>query len=311
MENSERPANFDRSRLAWRDVHVACAVLAVGLYVIGKLSGHHELYIVADVIVLITIFHFFINSYFYRQRKFLIDNERAYSLPKKKISKAGGLFLGGFLILLGVAMAVVKEIYDGTLLAKLQAMVAYLFAKMSEAIIGTGGLGRDDLQFQDYSNLIGAMDGVTQNGDSPLQDVINTIQTILVIVGIVAILVLCIVLIVNYIRRTFGAIKTGGSAKAGADVSDREERIQGSGSLRERLLDFSPNAKVRRLYRRSINRERKRGQVLPNWMTPSEIENVVFERSDDSNQVLHEIYERARYSEDGCTDDDVRRAKAL
>ena len=109
-----------------RDFHVTLGVLTVVARVVGQLSKHSELYAVADIIAIFAILHFFIHGYFYRQQKFLTDNQRVYSLPKKKIAKTGGVFLCGFVVAVSVGMAVVKEIYSGTLFAKLKAMLFYI-----------------------------------------------------------------------------------------------------------------------------------------------------------------------------------------
>lgn len=294
-----------------RDFHVALGVLAVAAQVVGRLSGHPELFAVADLIALFTILHFFIHGYFHRQQKFLTDNQKVYSLPKKKIARTGGFFLVGFLVAVSVGMAVAKEIYSGTLFAKLKAMFFYVLGVVFGAILGTDGLGKDKLLLQDNTNLLGVMNQFSQKTDSPWDHVMNLVQTILVIIGVIFILVLCVMMIVNYVRHLLG--KAGFEIKGakGLDVNDREETIRSREAKREKLLDFSPNAKARRIYRRCINRQRKRGQTIHEWMTPAEIETMVSLDGNEQHMELHRIYEKARYSETGCTEEDAKRAKTL
>lgn len=294
-----------------RDFHVTLGVLAVVTQVVGRLSGRPELFAVADVVALFTILHFFIHGYFHRQQKFLTDNQKVYSLPKKKIARTGGFFLVGFLVAVSVGMAVVKEVYSGTLFAKLKAMFLYVLGVMFGAILDTDGLGKDELLLQDNTNLLGVMNQFSQKSDSPWDNVINSIQTILIVIGVIFLVVLCITMIVNYVRRLIGGAKFDVKGRSGREVNDREESIRGKGAKREKLLDFSPNAKARRIYRRCINRQRKRGQAVPEWMTPAEIESMVALSGDEQHLELHHIYEKARYSELGCTEEDAKRAKAL
>lgn len=294
-----------------RDFHVTLGVLAVVARVVGQLSKHSELYAVADIIAIFAILHFFIHGYFYRQQKFLTDNQRVYSLPKKKIAKTGGVFLCGFVVAVSVGMAVVKEIYSGTLFAKLKAMLFYILGIIFEKILGTDGLGTDDLLLQDNTGLLGVMNQFSQKTESPWDNVMNMIQTVLVIVGVIFLLVICVVMVVNYLRRLLG--KAGFELKGDKrlDVNDREEHLREKSTKRESFLDFSPNVKARRIYRRCINRQRRRGQAVPEWMTPSEIETMVSLVGNEQHLELHRIYEKARYSENGCTEEDARRAKAL
>ena len=294
-----------------RDFHVALGVASVVIQVVGRLSGHSELFAVADILALFTILHFFLHSYFHRQQQFLTDNQRVYSLPKKKIARTGAGFLCIFLIVASVGMTIVKEVYSGTLLAKLKAMFLYLLGGIFGALLGTDGLGKDDLLLQDNTNLLGVMNQVSAKSDSPWDNVINGIQTVLIIVGVLLLVVLCITLLVNYVRRLIGGVKVEVKDAKGRDVNDREERIRGTGSKREKLLDFSPNAKTRRIYRRSVNKQRRRGQTVPEWMTPKDIEAMVAMPGDEQHLELHHIYEKARYSEHGCTEEDAKRAKLL
>ncbi|MGN0405531.1 MAG: DUF4129 domain-containing protein [Bariatricus sp.] len=294
-----------------RNFHVTMGVLAVAVHMVGKLSKTPELFALADMVALFAIIHFFIHSYFHRQQKFLSDNQRVYSLPKKKIARTGSLFLIGFLVAVSVGMAVVKEIYSGTLLDKLKAMFFYLLGTLLGSVFDSDGLGRDELMLQDNTDLLGVMNQFSQKSDSPWDNLINSIQTILIVVGVIFLVVLCIMMIVNYVRRLIGGAKFDVKGQRGLDVNDREESLRGKNAKHEKILDFSPNAKARRIYRRSINRQRKRGQVVPEWMTPSEIENMVSLCGEEKHRELHQIYEKARYSETGCTEEDAQRAKAL
>ena len=82
-----------------RDFHVVLSVVAICSQIIGAVSGNQNISSFGEIIALFTILHFFLHGYFYRQQKFLSDNMRVYSLPKKKIARTGSLFLLLFLYL--------------------------------------------------------------------------------------------------------------------------------------------------------------------------------------------------------------------
>ena len=68
-----------------------------------------------------------------------------------------------------------------------------------------------------------------------------------------------------------------------------------------RFLDRSPNATVRRKYKKMILRGKHRPYA---WMSPTEAE-IYAEVSSKNLKTLHTLYEKARYSPEGCTKQDI------
>ncbi len=294
-----------------RNFHVSLAVIAVASYVIGGISHNPSLTVVSDVVTLFGIIHYFIHGYFHRQHIFLTNNMKVYSLPKKKIARTGSFFLAFFMLMVCIGMTIVRELYQGTLIAKLKMLVLFVISKVLTALFGTDGLGREEHIVQNNFDLIGSMNNIAAKSESPWENVINAVQTMLIIIGVILMIVLIIMAIVNYVRRLIGKAGLNVKKTVGKETADREESLWASTAKREKLLDFSPTAKIRRIYRRSINRQRKKGQIVPDWMTPAEIENHVSMPAEEQYRQLHEIYEKARYSESGANDDDARRIKKL
>ena len=75
------------------------------------------------------------------------------------------------------------------------------------------------------------------------------------------------------------------------------------------FFDRSANASVRRLYRKQILRLRRRGQVIPESSAPREAEQLVGLTTRPDSDLVHRLYEKARYSENGCHDDELRQMK--
>lgn len=293
-----------------RDFHVFLGVAAVASWLIGNLSKNPNMHVASDMLALFVILHYFIHGYFYRQQKFLSNNQKNYSLPKKKIARCGGMFLGGFMVAVCIGMAIVKEIYTGTFLAKIKAIVYYILATVFGVMIDNGGLESDGLHVNKNMSILDELAMVSQKADSPWEKVIDKVQSILIMVGIVFIILLLIVLVVNYVRRLVENTKIVVENRSGENVVDRESSLWGKEKKREKFLDFSPAAKTRRIYRKCINRYRK-NRAIQDWMSPSEIEQIVSVPKEEKYQELHEIYEKARYSEFGCTEDEAKRAKNL
>ena len=294
-----------------RDFHVTLAVIAVVAKVIGAISHNAALPVIGDVVALFGIIHYFFHGYFHRQQQFLINNMRTYSLPKKKIARIGSGFLGGFMLLVCIGMAVVRELYTGTLLAKLKIFFSYIMKTILDALFGTDGLGTDDHIIQNNYDLIGAMNSIAAKEETPWENFINAVQTVLIIIGVIMLVVLIVMFAVNAVRNVLSKAGITVKKNVGKETSDREESLRGTAVRRDKLLDFSANAKIRRIYRKVINRQRRKGQTVPEWMTPAEIESHVAIPENQQARQLHEIYEKARYSESGASDEEARQVGKL
>lgn len=309
MENNKFFLYWKQSKM--RDFHVALAVAAVAAHMVGRLSKNESAFILADVMVLFTIFHFFVHGYHYYQHKFLTDNQRVYSLPKKKIARTGRIFLAGFLFAVSVIMAMVKEIYNGTLIVKLKTIFLYLLGLLFGALLETDGLGKEELLTQNNYDLLGTLNQISAKTDSPWEKLISSVQTFLIVVGVLFLVALCVAALAGYVRRLIKGNGIRIKDEQGREVKDREEGIRKKTFKRENMLDFSPTAKARRIYRKYIQRQRRKGQVLPESLTPAEIERMVAMPEEEKYLTLHQIYEKARYSEYGCTEEDAQQVKAL
>lgn len=293
-----------------RDFHVVLSVVAICSQIIGAVFGNQNISSFGEIIALFTILHFFLHGYFYRQQKFLSDNMRVYSLPKKKIARTGSLFLLLFLTCICIGMAIVREIYSGTLLEKIKSLFLYLFQSLLGQAFQSDGFGKGEMISQE-NTLFGAMNQISAKPDSAWENLINQIQTILILLGILLLIVLCIFAVVSFVRRIAAKAHLQIKQVVRKDTIDQEKQLRRTASSKEKLLDFSPVAKIRRAYRRCINQRRRKNQSIPQWMSPKEVEQLVSVPEEMAYQQLHALYEKARYSQSGCSQEDVQTVKKL
>lgn len=76
---------------------------------------------------------------------------------------------------------------------------------------------------------------------------------------------------------------------------------------------FHPNAAIRKRFKKQIQRgsssNKKSGNTIPTSLTPTELEEYAGLSDDERTRLLHTLYEKARYSKDGCTKEDVAALK--
>lgn len=70
-------------------------------------------------------------------------------------------------------------------------------------------------------------------------------------------------------------------------------------------FSFHPNAYIRKKYKKTIQKSSKSNSDIPTSYTPTELEH--YANLDETNETttLHNLYEKARYSRQGCTKEDV------
>lgn len=88
---------------------------------------------------------------------------------------------------------------------------------------------------------------------------------------------------------------------------------------KKRMAETAYDKKIRRLYKRYVRQKLGRGEAVPEPLTPVELEGYIRERQgqrmpEDGNPEEMEmehigLYEKARYSEEACTREDVERMK--
>lgn len=72
---------------------------------------------------------------------------------------------------------------------------------------------------------------------------------------------------------------------------------------------FNPNTTIRKKFKKQIQQgshlNKKAGNFIPVSLTPLELEQYAKLPDDERTHLLHALYEKARYSKEGCTKDDV------
>ena len=84
-------------------------------------------------------------------------------------------------------------------------------------------------------------------------------------------------------------------------------------SLFSRL--FHPNTTIRKRFKKQIqmgiHSDKKTSNSIPVSLTPLELEQYAKLPDDERTQLLHALYEKARYSKEGCTKEDVASLRKL
>lgn len=212
------------------------------------------------------------------------------------------LFTGGFLLLLPKLpyQGVVNAIKNG-ILAVLSAIFLPLFTKkgMNEPI-------EEELKVNNTQNLFEQLQQSSNKGPSILDEILRVLFDIafvlLLLWGLWKILLACYKKILSIFQ--FDGIET---REFVAFQAEKKNIYQKPNRERPLFTDRSANGRVRKLYKRTIKKNLKYQQTISTSATPLEVENQV----GVENIVLHQTYEKARYSKDGCNSKDYEEVKKI
>jgi len=136
---------------------------------------------------------------------------------------------------------------------------------------------------------------------------VQILMKILDVLSVVLIVTLILYVIYRIIRILYqlyldfdlNSVENGDEIEKIYVVQTKEEKRQIKKKRTEKLFwDLSPNARIRKRYKKRILRERK--EPPKSYMTPEEIEVGVVMNEEEKN-IFHTYYEKARYGNVSCT----------
>ncbi len=224
-------------------------------------------------------------------------NQGISNLPAKRIGRTGGAALAVFFLLASALLLPAAWNSFGDVRIDLEK-----WNQRPQVAYEMKGLAPQTDMGTDFSELLGL------ENTEPLFQIppfVSYLFYALCLGGVAALALYGIYRIFRSFRSSFTDSRDVVQFLSGRDEDEKEPASEKRRGKRPAFLDHSPNALVRRRYRRTIlkaARERPKG-----WNTPREIE----QEAGVSQQELHELYEKARYSPEGCSQADVRALKNL
>lgn len=139
---------------------------------------------------------------------------------------------------------------------------------------------------------------------SGISDMIQHILELFLCIIVFAFILFLLYSIYSYLKRDK---KDEGDIVEFIKTEDKKEKIKRKSVLteEEKEKNNSPNAIVRRAYRKRIKTGIK-GKI-PFWASPIELETMAEWQETGNKSELHLLYEKARYSKEGCLKEDLDR----
>lgn len=150
--------------------------------------------------------------------------------------------------------------------------------------------------------LFGSTSYISNTNSNPT--FINTITIIFFIIALFFI----IKALVNYIKNMQRKVNLASDEISSLNNNENISLFNLKSTL---TFDNSPNGKIRKYYYKKIMKLKKNIKSINKTLTHIEISNEVEKNSNENINTLTSIYEKARYSNNPCTKDEVTKAKKL
>lgn len=225
-----------------------------------------------------------------RLDSYLNLNRDMYDLPARRIQRiAGSALLAGVLLtaVLLIPMALSTS--------------GFVRITMPEFSSGTGQVEFEAEQDNGGGPAMMDLSGlIDEESQWQIPPIVGQILMVLTGGGLLIGMVLAVIQLFKDFRRSYT------DSRDVVQYLNRDEREHAGETVerlkKPRLWDRSVNATVRRKYRRALL---KAPEPPQDWMTPSEAESA----AGADIPALHMLYEKARYSSGGCTQDDLKKLR--
>lgn len=267
------------------------AVIYLGILV----TRHYDLLRVMLYLMTAELFVVFLFRYLESQRDFILSSSRIANLPVRTMRRNRQAILAVALAFL-VILASPALIYGREPLTGLMDRVASIEVEMPpmEETVSPGG--NDGM-----AQLLEAMAGEQKEPPAWLEPLTNVLTY-----GILLLALLALVRVVYGLCRRMVRSFAGDGEEDELIFPDQEaeEVYERAARGRKEARWTSPNQAVRRRYRRTILKKAPRSPG--GWETPEELEEGAGLGGAEENRYFHEIYEKARYSREGCSKEEAR-----
>lgn len=233
---------------------------------------------------------------------FLYNNEGISHLPKNQLRNLNKVFMAIFLVITSAIMLIFVRLPYGAVLSWIWSGIKSFLRFIFSFIKNTPSGENTDIPVQQEPLPLpgGFLIDETQEVREPsiVWDYIITIFAILVLAAL-----LCYAVYSIYKKIVTRERKELLEERELISPFSKKERADNSAPRKDNLLrtGLSYNMRIRRLYRREILERAPVRHCSFEPLTPEEIEKQAGLGSSKYDAMLHETYEKARYSEHGCT----------
>ena len=268
--------------------HYVALIFFLVPFFYGGYMGDWFIQLMALILAFIYIALVFAFNGFKKIEDYIKLNNTMAEFPERRIGKSMATIFGfGALIFLSVSLICVMSSYE---------FFGITIPQIEVSEEEKANLYESTVNPESYYNNLAEQFG--EAVDNPVMAAVDQTATIISVILMIGLFIFCIVELFLIFSKT---VKKEKADIIESIVEPEEEEAPVEKKEKISFFDMSPNAVVRRKYKKTI-----KSKFTPDdWMTPAEME----ERGKFKIDLLHNLYEKARYSEHGCTQEDKEAVK--
>lgn len=247
---------------------------------------------------------FYVN--FSRLDEIYRDNQETCNFPARRLFSTDVAFMGVTGVLVFVGMMIFYNSPFGNIFVLLKNGFLRLLGLFLGWLFKDKGPGENSLE----STILETLESATEESDEYIDDynpgVLQDIMNAIVIVAGIVLLIILIVGVIKAIRKVFYYLGQIQGAEGDVIESlDEIEKVSPKTVLQreEEISDRDLNMRARKLYKKQL-RTRRKEKSLPN---PGEVPSEITRRfaTEEEAQEITRIYEKARYSDEKISQEEV------
>lgn len=241
---------------------------------------------------------------------FLQENQETANLPSRQIQKTNKILIITFLLLTLCAMIIMPFTKIDKIILSIGhfalALIKYLLhiIPFSDSVYEAPTQDTTELMLQPELAVAQA----TPEWLTFLFDMLFFLLSIVIFIGVVVGLSY---ILYRLYKRFYPSIEENGDQKEFLPLSTNFSKSQKQKRRKKHNLwvDYTPNGLIRKNYKRLI--KKKLTTPPPPSLSPNEIEEIALIKNTENIETIHNLYEKARYSQLGCTYEESALMKKL
>ena len=277
----------------------------------GTIVNSKEIIILSYALGLIFLLVKFITNYLDNLEIYIARNSNIKNVPIKQLISLNSSIFFIIIFLIFIILAIVKILnLEKYLYAPFEPILSFFKIALATFFKYLFSIATDSSNpsFSEVEETIPIETATALSGNSTFTKVLETLFNIFVFLLVAFFCYLAIKIIYSYLKNNFSKsnIKTDKIEYLNSEkIIDTEEKINSKFSLKPK----NNNEKIRKIFYKRVKKNKKLN--INNKLTAKEISNKISKNDNISLEELTTLYEKARYSNTNCSNEDVEKAKKV
>lgn len=275
----------------------------------GTIVNSKEIIILSYVLGLLFLLLKFITSYLDNLEIYIARNSDIKNVPIKQLIGLNSSIFFIIIFFIFILLAIVKILnLEKYVYAPFEPILSFLKIALATLFKYLFSIASDtsNPSFSQAEETIPIETSTALGGNSVVTQILETLFNIFVFLLVLFFCYLAIKIIYSYLKNNFSKnnIKTDKIEYLNSEkIIDNQEKINSKISLKPK----NNNEKIRKIFYKRVKRNKKLN--INNKLTAKEISNKISKNDNVSLEELTTLYEKARYSNIDCSNEDVEKAK--